>query len=37
VGIGVALCVASFFLKRMAHGAFDENPEVMSHAPKTAE
>lgn len=37
VGIGAALCVASFFLKHMAHGAFDENPEVMTQAPKTAE
>ncbi|MDP3739328.1 MAG: peptide MFS transporter [Hyphomonadaceae bacterium] len=26
VGIGIALSIASFFLKHMAHGAFDEKP-----------
>jgi POT family proton-dependent oligopeptide transporter len=36
VGIGVALCAASFVLKRMAHGAFDENPELAAE-PKPAE
>ncbi|HOY77295.1 MAG TPA: peptide MFS transporter [Hyphomonadaceae bacterium] len=29
LGIGAALCVASFFLKHLAHGAFEEKPEVI--------
>jgi len=32
VAIGAVLCVASLFLKHMAHGAFDEKPEVMGEA-----
>jgi len=34
MGIGVALCIASFFLRHMAHGAFDDKPEVMAEAPE---
>lgn len=38
VGIGVALSLASFVLKHMAHGAFDEKPEAEAAAsPKPAE
>ncbi len=36
VGIGAVLTVASFFLKHMAHGAFDEKPEVMAEEPEQA-
>jgi POT family proton-dependent oligopeptide transporter len=32
VGIGVALSIASFFLKHMAHGAFEEKPELAKGA-----
>ena len=32
IGIGVVLTVASFFLKGMAHGAFDEKPELAKGA-----
>ncbi|MEQ1610411.1 MAG: oligopeptide:H+ symporter [Hyphomonadaceae bacterium] len=36
VGIGVVLCAASFVLKRMAHGAFDENPELVTEGSEPA-
>jgi POT family proton-dependent oligopeptide transporter len=32
VGIGVVLSIASFFLKGMAHGVFDEKPELAKGA-----
>ena len=38
VGIGIALAIASFFLKHLAHGAFDENAEApKGGAPQAAE
>jgi POT family proton-dependent oligopeptide transporter len=38
VVIGVVLSVASFFLKHMAHGAFEEKPELAEGtAPQAAE
>jgi POT family proton-dependent oligopeptide transporter len=38
IGIGAFLTVASFFLKHMAHGVFDEKPEIAKGgAPQAAE
>ena len=35
VGIGVVLSIASFFLKGMAHGVFEEKPELAQEAAPT--